>query len=543
MKKKLFVVMMAIVAMFTTSCQLGEGYEETVDETSVVAFNLSPPEISTRAYGDGTTATVLQYAVYDADGNVLEDLTKTDGTIKISTTVELRLTTGNTYSIIFWAAAPDAPYDVDFGSKTMTVDYTNAVSNDENRDAFYAYHTFEVKSNMQTVPVKLKRPFAQLNIGTSDYAASTSAGYTPTQSAVTVENVYSTLNLATGIVENEVKATFALADIKKNETFPVNGYEYLAMNYLLVNSDKEIVNVEFKYTDGSNEKTRTVTAVPVQRNYRTNIFGEILTSNVSINVNIEPQFVGNVVKVSTWDEFTAALADGNSIMLAENISYDNSYTILNSVTIDLNGKTLEITDPTKRINIGNKNDKNAPKPNVTIKNGNLHAKVYAQTGNVVLSDIKFGGTIAYAGDAQGVISVGSANLLAERCNMKNVSKSGNTKPRTFCPEGRSSGYLKLRDCDFKNFNLDRAYINPLNGSAVLELVNCSLYTAATNIDLGASYVWSNMNLTGCSGGFTFTISRASTSLTEEEIEVYRAIKQNNTGSMRFLFSDGEKNNL
>ena len=52
-----------------------------------------------------------------------------------------------------------------------------------------------------------------------------------------------------------------------------------------------------------------------------------------------------------------------------------------------------------------------------------------------------------------------------------------------------------------------------------------------------------MNLTGCSGGFTFTISRASTSLTDEEMAVYKAIKQNNKGSMRFIFTDGEKNNL
>ena len=66
---------------------------------------------------------------------------------------------------------------------------------------------------------------------------------------------------------------------------------------------------------------------------------------------------------------------------------------------------------------------------------------------------------------------------------------------------------------------------------------------ASNIDLGASYSWTNMNLTGCSGGFTFTISRASTSLTDEEMAVYKAIKQNNKGSMRFIFTDGEKNNL
>ena len=101
----------------------------------------------------------------------------------------------------------------------------------------------------------------------------------------------------------------------------------------------------------------------------------------------------------------------------------------------------------------------------------------------------------------------------------------------------------LRECNFKNSNLDRPYINYLNGNTTLELTNCALYSMASNIMLGGSYSWTNMNLTGCSGGFTFDISRASTSLTDEEMAVYKAIKQNNKGSMRFIFTDGEKNSL
>ena len=242
-----------------------------------------------------------------------------------------------------------------------------------------------------------------------------------------------------------------------------------------------------------------------------------------------------IVKAASWAAFTKALADGASnIVLARNIAYDNSYDLTKDVTIDLNGKTLEISTPGKMLNF---------KANVSIKNGNLHSLVYAQSGNVTLSDINFGGNIAYVGSAQGVITVSSANVLVERCNMKNVKNSGTTKPRSLSTEGRSSGSLIFRDCDFKNSNLDRPYINPLNNNAALEITNCALYSGASNIDLGASYVWSNLNLTGCTGGFTFTISRKSTSLTEEELSVYRAIKSNNSGSKRFIFSDGEKNNL
>ena len=295
--------------LFATSCQDDLGID--TGNEALVSFNVTTPEMSTRAYGDGETATVLQYAVYQKNAQnelvEIEALTKSiekqnAGTIAGSTTVKLNLLTGDTYSIIFWAAATNAPYSVNFGTQTMTVNYAGAVSNDENRDAFYACKEFTV-NGAQSVNVELTRPFAQLNIGTADYATAEAVGFIPTKSTVTVKQVYSTLNLATGAVDNEVEANFGLADIKKDETFPVADNEYLAMNYLLVGTDKETVNVEFTVKDETNgkEKTRTVGSVPVQRNYRTNIYGNILTSDVDVNVEIKPGFGENDENVYVWD--------------------------------------------------------------------------------------------------------------------------------------------------------------------------------------------------------------------------------------------------
>ena len=323
--------------MFATSCENELDPGTNVGENAQVTFSVSTPEIASRAYSDGQTATVLQYAVYDAAGNELTDLTVTDAEIHGSTTVNLQLTTGNTYSVIFWAAAENAPYTVDFGAKTMTVDYSNAVSNDETRDAFYKYHTFTV-TGTQTETIELKRPFAQLNIGTADYAASTSAGYTPTKSAVTVKNIYSTLNLATGAVDGSDEATFNFADIKKDETFPVAGYEYMAMNYLLVPTDKEVVDIEFTYTDANNDaKTRTVGSVPVQRNYRTNIYGNLLTSNVDINVEIKPEYNEPAHEL---DALHKAALNGGTITLSEDVVLTTPLEVLGEMTINLNGHTI-----------------------------------------------------------------------------------------------------------------------------------------------------------------------------------------------------------
>ena len=287
--KKIFVGMMAFAALFATSCQNELELAPVAGETSVVSFRVGTPELATRAYSDGQTATVLQYAVYDEEGKILGDLTKEDAVINGSTNVNLELVTGNTYSVIFWAAAKEAPYSVDFTTKTVTVDYTDAISNDENRDAFYKYHTFTV-AGAQTETIELKRPFAQLNIGTGDYTAAKESGYVPTMSAVKVTNIYAALNLTDGTVSEETAVEFTANTIPAIETFPVAGYEYLAMNYLLVAADKEVVDIEFTYSDGSNAKTRKVGSVPVQRNHRTNIYGNLLTSDVEVNVEINPEY-------------------------------------------------------------------------------------------------------------------------------------------------------------------------------------------------------------------------------------------------------------
>ena len=366
--KKILLGLSAFIMMFAASCEQQE-WTPNLETEATVSFNVATPQIAVKAYSDGATATQLQYAVYDENGNILTDLTKNDATIiNGSTTVELQLTTGNKYSVIFWAAAQDAPYVVDFANKTMTVGYTNAKSNDENRDAFYKYHTFTV-TGAQTETIELKRPFAQLNIGTADYAASTSAGYTPTKSSVVVKNVYSTLNLATGVVGNEVEANFGLAEIKKDETFPVNGYEYLSMNYLLVQEEKALVEIEFGYTetDATAAKTRTVGSVPVQRNYRTNIYGNILTSEVDINVEIKPEYETPDNLVYVWDgsevaEPVTVNEDGHYIYQIEKASelawlagavngtLEEAYT--RSVTAnDFQGKTFRLT---KDIDLGGK---------------------------------------------------------------------------------------------------------------------------------------------------------------------------------------------
>ena len=331
--------------LFATSCQNDLDMPQGAGETATVAFNISTPEIATRAYSDGTTAKDLQYAVYAVNPDkTLRHLEELNGQkeINLTTTVDLKLTTGNKYAVIFWADNVNAPYTFTPATQTLSVDYDAAqiISNNENLDAFYAYQEFTVSGAM-SVDVDLYRPFAQINIGTADYEDSRKAGYVPTQSKVKVSNAYSTLNLATGEVSNGREVTFATADIKKNETFPVAGYEYLAMNYVLVDDVKSLVDVEFTYTDTKDAKTRTVGSVPVQRNYRTNIYGQLLTSDVDINVTINPIY--NEPDYTVFEAF----ANGGTVTLTEDVVIDRPLVVKAGVSAVLNLNGHNIVNTTK----------------------------------------------------------------------------------------------------------------------------------------------------------------------------------------------------
>lgn len=345
--------------LFATSCQDDLDLANSANEGSVVSFVVNTPQIVSRAadtqFSDGKKATHLQYAFYDANGNILPALTKLNEKINVGTTYQItqKLTTGNKYSVIFWAATPEteefkSPYTVDFNAKTMQVSYEGVLSNVEERDAFYAYHEFTV-TGAQTETIELKRPFAQLNIGTEDLLASKYAGYEVTHSKVTVP-VFTTLNMADGTVDGEQRVPFEWANIPSaDEAFPVANYEYLAMNYLLVAKEKNTVEVTFEYTDGNASKKRTVGSVPVQRNYRTNIYGQLLTSDVDIKVEIEPEYEKPDYEL---DPIYHAAAFGGEVTLTEDVTLSTPLFVQANMALNSNGYTLNnVIDGSYGINV------------------------------------------------------------------------------------------------------------------------------------------------------------------------------------------------
>lgn len=353
----------AALTMLAVSCNKEQVTEvpdgQMVDVTFTAAL---PGEMATKTLGDGMTAKNLYVSVYenDAEKSHLGDLDKTATFTDLKTQVTFSLVKGKTYNFVFWAQAEGATcYDID-DLKNIKISYEGAVANDENRDAFYATRK-ELKVNgALTETIKLYRPFAQVNFGTADLFDAAAAGFIPAQSAFTatdVANVFDTFN-AEGKVEGPAtdKVTFAKAEIPGGgETLVTKDgtkYLWMTMNYILPvgkQGEKHISNVTAEFIPESGDPiTASAPQAPVQNNYRTNILGNLLTSQVIFNVEIVPIFNEpdndiDLVNIKNAESLKALFATGGEATLAADLVLDESVTVKSGkeVVLNLNGKTVK----------------------------------------------------------------------------------------------------------------------------------------------------------------------------------------------------------
>lgn len=279
----------------------------------MVRFTIElPGNIDSRAIADGNTAKQLTVAVYDDQGTELTQL-QVNKEIPHQTTVEFKLVKGQKYSFAFWAQAEGAPYTFTPATKTVNVSYTDAKSNDETRDAFYAYLADVTVTGPMSETIYLYRPFCQLNYGASDYQDAIKAGVNATKSYVTVNHAATSFNLATGATDGDVEVTFT-KEILPNDpaTLAVEDktYQWMAMNYFLVPNNEAVITTTLKlYEEEATEPVRdlAVYSVPVQKNHRTNIVGNLFTEDVNFNVIIDERFDQPDYNVVLWDGYSSEL--------------------------------------------------------------------------------------------------------------------------------------------------------------------------------------------------------------------------------------------
>lgn len=313
--KKLFNLLsvLSIIALVAVSCSKDEGLIEPVSEQANVTFTVNVPTgVQTRTIGDGKTVDKLYYEVYyTGETPVIDDFvingtaSSNDGEGTIFT-VSFPLVKQQEYTILFWAQNKDNGIYDPTNLKAVRADYSNAnlKANMENLDAFYAAKTFEVVDENLSQTIFLTRPFGQLNLGTTKQSTSEAAnlGLTVAKTKVKVSSLPTVFNVANGTTSEPTAEAveFALNTIPSNPaeiTVEVDGqditFDYLSFNYILMSNatTNTLIDVEaqLKLNDG-NSINHKISAVPVQRNYRTNIIGNLLTSKTDFKVIVDNRF-------------------------------------------------------------------------------------------------------------------------------------------------------------------------------------------------------------------------------------------------------------
>ena len=323
--KKHNLMLLGALGLLLASCSNEEANNPTTNGNVTFSVNL-PKNLTTRDIGDGKSATNLKVIVYSLTSSSQETYTyqftnnSTFPNNEITTNVSLELVNGKSYKIVFFATttAADAVYSITEATGTMTVDYSKMTSDNNKADAydcFYGSYEITNLSNSVSKDVTLSRPIAQINWGTTLPTDPNTSNFTSVfgtdreyiLTSLTATGLYDTFDLLNGTASiseapTQTSITLSNFEVPGNE-FTINetSYTNIAMQYVLAPKDQSTnLELTLTITDGRNStatsfiKTIEVSAVPVQANYQTNIYGSLLTTNVSFNVT----------KSNTWSPYS-----------------------------------------------------------------------------------------------------------------------------------------------------------------------------------------------------------------------------------------------
>ena len=365
MKKFIFSALAAIGLLLSPACSDDNEALSGSGNEALVSFNVNLADgISTKAISDGKRATNLVVEVYEADATDSDEevfRSDTETLTNLKGQVSFTLVKGKKYNIIFWAQnqAPSTTtgnyYDVS-DLRHIGVNYTNMASNNEDRDAFLCVKpNFSVTGPFETT-VELRRPFAQVNfmVPETDINAAKAAGFDfeNATTSVTFKQVATKLNTLANTVSDEQDVTFAAAAIpfaanannisSETDKLPINGtdYYYLATNYILVNTNsaeanaQALTNAYLSISELGTDHKVNVSNLPVQWNHRTNIYGNLLTTQSTFHVEINPIYedpdhgLAETVDVANVTDIAAKIKAGaRTITCAAAISEDVTISI------------------------------------------------------------------------------------------------------------------------------------------------------------------------------------------------------------------------
>ncbi len=381
-----FKLLTAFAAALTlAACNSDELIGSAEGDLVTCTFNVQTPqaEAATRAYSDGLTATYLSFGVYRQSPStgaydLVELIVRKNQFVDHQTSVSLQLIKGYDYKIVFWGdAGPKCPYVIDMEAGTVTMDYATASeieANNEERDVFYEVVEVNDPVASEATEVYLYRPLAQINFGADDLRSDvvrTNAPVADIEFTLTIPQGYLPTKLSlldgagTDAVDHDVTFRAKGVPALSEGDFPVEGYEYVSMDYVLPGlqdgTDEavtrtvidEAVRLTASHSGLGEDVEVTVYNMPLERNYRTNVYGSLLTNPASFEISIDPRYRDDFFVLDykgVWyrafcdpDMLVDALQKGYNVALLCDMTIDYAFaTAATAQGIDLNGYTLTL---------------------------------------------------------------------------------------------------------------------------------------------------------------------------------------------------------
>jgi hypothetical protein len=154
------------------SCQKENLAGKEGDSKVTFSFQLPEEAVTKANISDGSLVDEIIYSIYVGEDIMYSGkIQKKNGAF----TLEQDLVTGQTYDLLFWAQKKGPNDDHNYYYNTNSLKNVHAHywdgrknANDENRDAFYGARIgFKATGIATSETVKLYRPFAQINFGSS----------------------------------------------------------------------------------------------------------------------------------------------------------------------------------------------------------------------------------------------------------------------------------------------------------------------------------------------------------------------------------------
>ena len=345
--KNLLLTIAAAALLLLTSCQRDElqggsisGEEVSVSISAVVPGDGGAVVKSAEDPGNGSEVNrcILEVYLEGEDGSATANLYGTRHIVKMqdkkASFEDLNLITGQKYRFVLWADHVDDPdteaglavdkfYETDAadGLQTVTMVTESYAGNEDKRDAF-----FYRSDNAVTVDgpadytLQLKRPFGQLNIITTDYGLipETHKDLRPAKVQLAYKSIPTGINLLTGellstdesITTQDVTGT--AVDIADLSVSGNSDARQLSFDYILAPATGQHVINELKMSFLKSDESATgitdytFKSLPVQRNYRTNVSGALLTDRAGLSIEVKPDFDETVTVAEQAETIEAA---------------------------------------------------------------------------------------------------------------------------------------------------------------------------------------------------------------------------------------------